>query len=208
MKDREIMHVREQQEEAFPHGEVLWEMTMAAGWWEVLTGAQSHRRWARQAELVRLWLLSPNSPAHKASPKWWDMIWGQGRIRVRIRAGGSSRVQSRVQWLPGRVRVRISQGQQPSSIRSAAIVRQESHDRAGPKAWQGNSSAGPGQGGHSQAEANPQQSLGRPWGLTGPTLGRREPSLTTGSGTALLSSVTSCMIPEAAWSTGSSAPGR
>lgn len=42
-------------------------MTMTGGWSEELTGAQSHRSWARQAELVTLWLLlSPNGPAHKS----------------------------------------------------------------------------------------------------------------------------------------------
>lgn len=29
MKDRQMMHAKEQQE-AFPHGEALWEMTMTA----------------------------------------------------------------------------------------------------------------------------------------------------------------------------------
>lgn len=46
------MHVKEQQEEAFPDGEALWEMTMTARWSAALARAQSHRSWARQAELV------------------------------------------------------------------------------------------------------------------------------------------------------------
>lgn len=32
MKDREIMQIKEQQEQAFPQGEAIWEMTMTATW--------------------------------------------------------------------------------------------------------------------------------------------------------------------------------
>lgn len=55
LKDLDTSHLEEQQEQAFPQGEAIWEMTMIATWLATLRGAQSHSSWARQPELVRLW---------------------------------------------------------------------------------------------------------------------------------------------------------
>lgn len=148
---------------------------------------QGKLNWARQAELVRLWLsLSLNSPAHKASPKQWDIIWGGVRIRVRIRAGDSSQIQWTVQGLSGRTvmtgRPKAMAGKRLSGARSVR-----------PRPGKGKPTTEPG------------QALGTHRSHPGE---KGEAPLTTDSGTALLSFLPSCIISEPALSTGSSAPGR